>query len=112
MAEPAVAKMPNKTYSLPVGEVHLTGRITFRRKVKTQEGSIWLSILKLPAIDQFSHPDTVEVRSREALGEIGADWSGRVRVGGFPRSYDSKPDADGVIHVVKTAQVNLTAVEE
>lgn len=91
----------------------LSGLIAGRRRVNSQNGSLWLTVIKLPAANEFSHPATVEVRSHNPLGEINDKWSGVVSVTGFPRSYNTKPDQEtGEIKSVKTAQVALDVVEE
>ena len=111
MAQPSPLPVQGKTFPMPLGQAMIAGRIYSRRKIKTADGSFFLSVIKLPAADAFSHPLTVEVRSHDSLGNAGEDWSGAIRVNGYPRSYDTKPDADGVISKVATAQNILEAVE-
>ncbi len=111
MAQPATLPVEGKTFPMPFGHSTLSGRISARRKIKTNDGSFWLTVLKLPAADAFSHPATVELRSHDALGNVGDDWRGTVRLNGYPRTYDSKPDSDGVITKIQTAQNNLEVVE-
>ncbi len=91
----------------------LSGLIAARRRVNSQNGALWLTVVKLPASDEFSHPATVEVRSHNPLGEINDKWSGVVSVTGYPRSYNTKPDPEtGEIKSVKSAQVSLDVIEE
>lgn len=101
----------SKTYSLAPAQAFLSGRIDARRKIATQDGSLIFTTLKLPAIDAFSSPDTVEVQSRESIGSPGDDWFGYVRIGGFPNNYDSKPDKDGEIKRVRAARNHLIVIE-
>ena len=95
-----------------MGQVYLKGRISYARNVKTQDGRLFLTILKIPAVDQFSHPGTVEVSSNEKLGEVNDDWSGICSVTGYPRTYDSKPDPEtGEIKTIRTATISLRVVQ-
>lgn len=101
----------SKTYSLAVAQAFLNGRIDARRKVLTKDGSLIFTTLKLPAVDAFTSPETVEVQSRESIGSPGDDWSGYVRIGGFPNNYDSKPDKDGEIKKIRAARNHLVVIE-
>lgn len=105
------ATSAKKMYSLPMGHSHLSGRISARRKVKTIEGSLWLTMMRLPAPDEFSHPVSVELSSNVPLGEVGGNWSGQISIEGYPKKYDSRPDSDGMVHSIATAQMRLRVVE-
>lgn len=97
---------------LAVCQTFLRGRISYSRTVKTEKGRLHLTILKIPAPDQYSHPSIVEIGSENRLGEINDDWSGICQVSGFPRTFDSKPDPEtGEVKVVRTANINLRVVE-
>src|SRR5690349_49729 len=101
--------MPSK---LGLAQAYIRGRIFHRRRISTQEGQIWLTVLRMPARDEFSHPITVEVRSRGTLGQKDEDWSGVVEIAGFPRAFDSKPDPHtGEVTRVHTAQLQLNVVD-
>lgn len=110
----AVAEnVKSMTPKLQMGQVFLSGLIASRRRINGAAGSLWLTVLKLPAADEFSHPATIEVRSHSPVGELNEKWSGVVAVTGYPRSFNSKPDPDtGEIKVIKSAQVSLEVVEE
>lgn len=92
---------------------YLRGRVRARR-VSTRQGSRgFATVLALPAADQYSMPQAVEVWSTDALGEVGADVSVKVRIGGYPRSYDVKrEDDDGSVRkvTVQTADNTLTVI--
>lgn len=108
----AAEKVTPMVPKLQMGQAFLSGLISNRRRLNGQTGTIWLTVVKLPAVDEFSHPSTVEVRSQNPIGEIGDKWNGVVHVGGFPRSYNSKPDPEtGEIKAIKSAQVSLDVVE-
>lgn len=107
-AEKVTSMMPK----LQPGQTFLAGLIAGRRRISGQSGSLWLTVVKLPAADEFSHPGTVELRSDNPIGEVNDKWQGVVSVTGFPRSYNTKPDPDtGEIKAIKTAQVMLEVVE-
>lgn len=98
--------------SLPDFQTRITGLIVNRRRLSTTTGTLWLTVLKLPAKDKFSHPGTIEVRSQNPVGEINEEWSGIISISGFPRSFNSKPDQDtGEVKSVRTATNNLEVVE-
>lgn len=100
-----------KTYNLPISQAFISGRIDARRKINTQDGSLIFTTLKLPAVDVFSSPDTVEVQSRLPIGSPGEEWSGLVRISGFANNYDSKPDQDGEIRKIRAARNHLVVIE-
>lgn len=85
-----------------LGVARIAGRISAVRRLSRQGGSEFRTVLKLPAVDQYSSPATVEVRSGERVGSIGDEVSIDVRVGGYPRSYRPKDDPDA--QAVTTAE--------
>lgn len=110
-AEVTEIKQKAKTYTLGIAQGWIAGRIIFRRKIKTNEGPLVLTTLKLPAADAFSHPGQVELRSRKTIGGPGEDWSGLVSLTGFPNSFNSKPDEDGEITRIVSANNHFVVVE-
>lgn len=93
-----------------LGQCLLSGRIASRRRVSTQNGVLFLTVIKLPAPDEFSNPQTVELRSEGPLGEPGETWRGKVQVGGYGRSYAVDDEVTGRKVTVQTANVTLTVV--
>jgi hypothetical protein len=93
-----------------LGVVYLRGRVHSKRRVQTQAGPLHLTILKLPAKDQYSAPSTVEVRSKESLGDVGDDVSVKCAIGGYGKSYEVKDAETGEIKRVSTADNQLTQV--
>lgn len=92
----AQAQVSQIQKSQPVNQAILQGKITGKRKIKTQEGTLHLTLLKLAAKDEFSHPSTVELRSYDPLGEIDETITAKVQLGGMPNNYESKStDEDG-----------------
>lgn len=73
----------------------VSGRIVTSRASQGQRGG-YLTVLRLPAPDAYTSPATIEVHSAERLGEPDAVVHGKVRIGGFGRSYKAKrEDRDG-----------------
>lgn len=93
-----------------LGEALLSGRIVSARAIKTQDGRVFLTLVKLPAPDEFTSPQTIEVRSTERLGEVGSDWRGKVRIGGYARQYNTTDKETGEVTSVRTAEVRLQLV--
>lgn len=90
----------------------VAGRISSKRRYRTRQGqTVYLTILKLAAADEFSSPETIEVRSAQPLGEVGETWRGKVKLGGYARSYNTEDPQTGEKVTVQTADNNLTVVE-
>lgn len=109
-AQTGQASAPAST-AQPSGVVSLKVRITGARRITTKNGKLWLTLCKLPAPDEFSAPQTLELRSTERLGAEGEDWQGKCRIGGYPRSYPVVDAETGEKTTVYTAEVNLTVIE-
>jgi len=88
-ASPQTAVVPNVAT--------LRGRIVAKaRQFSTRDGvRQYATLLRLPALDEFSSAATVEVRSSERLGEPGDTWTGRVTIGGSARSFSYKDKSSG-----------------
>lgn len=111
MADPTTSLSINIP-KIGVAQTFIQGRVAYSRTQKTESGRIYLTILKIPAVDQYSHPSTVEVSSQSKLGELNDDWKGLCNVTGYPRTFDSKPDPEtGEIKTVRTATISLRVVE-
>lgn len=97
---------------LKPGQAYISGLISSRRRIKVTTGDIWLTVVKLPAADEFSHPGTLELRSGAPIGDVNDKWQGVVSITGFPRSYNTKPDSEtGEIKTVRTAENHVVVVE-
>ena len=86
-----------------LGQARIAGRIQGVRRVTANGSTVFRTLFKLPAADQYSSPATVEVRSDERLGSTGDELSIVVNIGGYPRTYESK-GADGEPSRVTTAE--------
>lgn len=96
---------------LPVPETLLHGRIANRRRIQTKNGPQVVHVVKLPAPDAFTSPQTVELRGSKSLGEVGDDITVKVRIGGYGRSYKATDAETGEQRTVATADNSLTVVE-
>ena len=105
-----VATLPSSTNPAQL-VAHLKGRVHARRRIQTKDGALVVNVVKLPAPDEYTSPQTVELRSRQPLGAPGDEWEGQVRIGGFGRSYESKDPESGDRRTVQTADNTLTVVE-
>lgn len=97
--------------TLPVPEVTIFGRIANRRRIQTKSGAQIVHVVKLPAPDSFTSPQTIEVRGVKSLGNVGDDVSFKVRVGGYGRSYKVTDAETGEPQTIPTADNSLTLVE-
>lgn len=86
------------------------GRIFSRRVQQTKNGRQHVTVLKLPAVDEFTAPQSIELRSKGALGDVGDMFAGKVQLGGYGRSYQAD-DGEGGKVTVQTADNSLTVVE-
>lgn len=99
------------TAALPVLTALLSGRVHATRKITTRTGPFHITVVKLPAPDEFSSPETVELRSKDKLGTQGDMVRCKVRIGGYGRSYQTTDPQDGDKVTVQTADNTLTVVE-
>jgi hypothetical protein len=67
----------------------VAGRIAGKpRQYKDREGARWFAtIVKCPAPDPYSNPSSVEINSREPLGDVDTDVSLQVRLSGTVRTF-------------------------
>lgn len=98
--------------SLKVGQALIVGRIERSTRKQGRDGVYFLTLVKQPAPDEFSSPSTVEISSNHALGQKGDAIRQVVTVGGYPRTYTTKPSRDFPEgENVYTADIRLSAVE-
>jgi hypothetical protein len=106
-----VAPVQSSPRKISPGQVLLIGRCMSARK--PQGGSeLWTHLIVLPAPDAYSSPATVEVLAKRRLADKEEDVEVLCRVGGFRRQYNSRPDEDGVIKKITTADNKLFAIED
>lgn len=110
----AVADLkPVKKTEVANNEVIIYGKVLSIRDERLKDKSrLFFTLIRLPSSgDEFETPGTVEVMSREKFGQPNELVTQRCRLTGYGRSYQKKPDEDGVIQSVRTADVKLRAVE-
>lgn len=108
---PVSAIRPNNN-PIPLNHVMVSGRISMKpRRYKTKEGQMYSHIIKLPAPDAFSSPQTVEINALKSLGEKGEDVVVLCVIGGYGRSYDYTDKSTGEVSNVSTADIRLYAKE-
>lgn len=87
--------------------VHVAGRIESSSKYSDS----FTTLVKTPSPDAYSHPSTIELRSKARLGQIGDEISAACRLSGVPRKFNRTDKATGEITPVKTADMYLHVVE-
>lgn len=89
----------------------ITGRIAAVREFKGRDGVLtYFTIVRLPALDEYTTPASVELLSDAPLGVAGAVGSWVVRIGGKGRVYGATNRSTGVETNVYTADNSLTVV--
>lgn len=91
-AAPQVTSLP--AAQAPNGIAYIAGRIERSTPKNGKDGRYFLTLVKMPAPDQFTSPATVELSSDQQLGARGDEIRVKVRVFGYPRSYTTKPSRD------------------
>lgn len=69
------------------------------------------TLVKTPAPDAYSHPSTLELRSKARIGQIGEEIAVACRLSGVPRKFNRTDKSSGEVIAVKTADMYLHVVE-
>ena len=80
------------------------GQVAAVTRKETKSGTIYLTLLKTPAPDQYATPGTFEVRSKRAIGQKGTEVEVECDLLGYSRSYENKAG-----ETVRTAEHVLQA---
>lgn len=109
----AVAELKAKSPDVAKNEVTIYGKVVGVRGETTKDKrKLYFTLVRLPASgDEFEAPGTVEVMSNDKFGAVGEIVTARCRLSGYGRRYNKKPDDDGVIESVQTADIKLRLVE-
>lgn len=86
-------------------QTYLKGLIGSRRKISTQEGARFLTLIKLPAETEYDAPSVVEVESTESLGQTGTEFSGFFKLRGYGRSFDTKDENGDKVKVFTATNI-------
>jgi len=70
-----------------------------------------LTVLIAPAPDAYSHPSTIEVRSRQQLGQVGEEVRVTCSLRGYMRRFDFKDRQTGELKRGERCEHSLDAVE-
>jgi hypothetical protein len=96
----------SESSTIPVGVTVIQGRVERSRR----NGKVMFTTLILPAPDQYSKPDRIEVRSDNAIGSVGEDVQVRCRLGGYAkRPFDYTDRETGEQRRVFPVENTLTA---
>lgn len=96
----------NAAPAVKMGQIAFRGRVVSVRK----QGQFFYTLCKLPAADEYSSPNTVEIQSKNRFAETGADFNAVCKVAGYPRSYEINKDGDKV--TVHTADHRFHLIED
>lgn len=111
MSQVETSANPATGAKLSIGQAVLRGRIVARRAISTKNGRQYITIAKLPAPDEFTSPQTVELRSQAPVGEAGELVTVRVQLGGYGRTYQAQDPETGEKRTVQTADNTYTVIE-
>lgn len=103
--------LPSKSKPVPF-RVFVSGKVVGGRTFQAKEGRIFLHILKTKAVDEYSHPGTVEISSSQKLASTGDEWEGYADLVGYPHSFEVTDKATGDVTVIHTAKMSLRACAE
>lgn len=89
-------------------EVLVKGKLVESRRVN----DLVYSTIVAPAVDEFSSPSTVEVRSKKRFGEREEIVTVRCRLGGFRgRPFKATDKETGEMRTARTVVLTLDAIE-
>lgn len=81
--------------------------IAGRVKEVRRTDNVTFTVVTLPAPDEYTQPQTVEISSRSMIGRPHEDVTVKVTVGGYGKKFTRKDGSDGLQVVIK-----LLAVED
>lgn len=102
-----VSTLPQQ--SIKAGQVFVVGRLLKARRISQ---NLVANLIVIPAADIYSMPGTVEVLSKNRLGEAEQDVRVLCRLTGYRRTYNSTNQETGEITPKQTADNRLYAIEE
>jgi hypothetical protein len=106
MSEPlkTVQQFGNRT---PM-EVLIKGKIDNRRRYE----SSWFTRFITPAADAYSRPSTIEIRSKNKLGDVGEEMTVICKLGGYTRKpYKVTDKESGEMTTITPVDMTLEAIE-
>ena len=107
----AVQAVPATGAGIQMGQALISGKVIAKsRAINTGNGRKFLTVVALPAADEFSTPQVIELRSNEPMGAQGEPVRCKVSIGGYRRSYDQTDPHTGDKFKVQTAQMVLDVI--
>lgn len=101
-------KPDQKKHTLPINEAIIQGQIQQVRKINTQEGVMFLTLVRLPAPNEYEYPSTIELQSAEPIGEKGDNITQHIRCSGVASQYEQKKinphTGEETINTIRTAR--------
>jgi hypothetical protein len=111
MAEPStVTQFQQKP--LPFYQAAIKGMVANVRQQAIGGNKVFLTLIRLPAADEYSHPATIEVRSERPIGKKGEEVEGALMVGGYPDSWERTDRQTGEVETIPTARIVLQWIED
>ncbi len=107
-AEPAALPVKSTKPAIPFGVVTIHGKVSQRRKA----GNRVLTLLTMPAPDEYSSPSTVEITSAKPLGQVDEMIEVKCRLQGYRRTYKATDPDTGEIRNIATADNRLFHIED
>ena len=94
--------------SIKANQMLLAGKIIGRTKFN----KLWVSIVRLPAADEFDFPQTVKVLSKQPIGEEGSTVRQLVRAAGRGYQGSITNEDTGEVRKFPNANMHFEAVED
>lgn len=111
MSEPQAISL-HQPKPLPLYQAAIKGMISSVRQQVIAGNKHFLTCMRLPAADAYSHPATIEVRSEKPIGKKGDEVEGAVMVGGYPDSWERTDKQTGEVETIATARIVLQWLED
>lgn len=104
--------MPDPTPISPSKTAFNTATISGRILEAMKRDQTWYTLVTTPAPDAYSHPQTLEIRSKQKIGSAGEDCQVGVMVGGFRRKQQYADKETGELKESSFTRVMLDAIED
>ena len=85
--------------TMKVNEVFIRGRIDRARAVEIGGQNTQVTVVELPALDEYTTGGVVEIQSKNRLGQVGEVFQGICRVSGSRRSVETKNGRDTIVNL-------------
>lgn len=89
----------------------IKGRVANVRRIQTQTGGLYLTLITVPSPDEYSSPSSLEVQSTKKLAEKGEDITVNVHISGYRALQKLTDKETGEQTSVPTAYMRLVVIE-